>query len=719
MFNFSNKNHTDMYRLMILLGCACLIGNAVSAQKKELTDKQILKGTTGIVAPLPRVTGWADNDHYILVKPEGNDWKYYSVDVAKGTEKPYVAKKQEDEASVFVKNGDIYYNKGSESRQLTSTPAVEKNPQLSPDGLWVAFTRDNNLWAMNLQNKQEVQYTNDGTDLILNGWASWVYYEEILGRSSRYRAFWWSPDSKKIVFFRSDDSQVPMFPIYNSKGLHGYLEKTHYPKAGDPNPEVKVGIVNVEGGNVVWADFDEKDDQYFGMPFWRKDGSNLLVQWMNREQDNLKVYEVNPADGKKKEIYDEKQPTWIDWIGNMVQLNDGFLVIRDFDGWEQIYYHNNDGSLRNKVTSGPMWGTYIVKIDEPGKTIYYTANGEISTRTDFYQVKFDGTDQKRLSFGDYSHSVSLSPDNRKFITSYSNVTTPTRMALVDVKTGKVKELADSKGPEFDNYQLALPEMLWMKTSDGFDLPACVTWPLNMEPGKKYPVLISIYGGPNAGTVSDNWKGIGRNQWWAKEGVIQIAIDHRGSGKCGKKGMNYLHRNLGKWEMSDYTDWVKLLYEKPFVDREKIAITGGSYGGYITAFALTYGSDYFNYGIANYGVMDWALYDSHYTERYMDRPVDNPEGYKFNSVMTHAGKYKGGKNSMLRIVHGTMDDNVHMQNSIQLVDELQDLGKEFEFMLYPGQRHGWGGAKGVHQRNEDYKFYYKYLLNKEVPAVLMQ
>lgn len=710
-----------MYKRMILWGCLGLLSISGMAQKTDLTDTQILKGTEGITTALPYVMGWADKSHYIVAEYNGKEYDYFTVDVKKGTRKAYEwPKEKEGNGRVYLKGDDIYYEKDGHTRQLTSTAAAEKNPLLSPDGKRVAFTRDNNLYSISLEDGKEVQYTQDGSDLILNGWASWVYYEEILGRGSRYRAFWWSPDSKTIAFFRSDDSQVPMFPIYNSEGLHGYLEKTRYPKAGDPNPEVKVGMVAAEGGPVVWADFNEKDDQYFGMPFWREDGSGLLVQWMNRDQNNLKLYEVNPANGLKKELYDEKQPTWIDWIADIYPLSDGFLMIRDYDGWEQIYYHHTDGSLKNKVTHGPMWGTRIVKVDEPSKTIYFTSHGEVSTRNDFYRVRFDGKDQKRLTFGEYNHSgIQLSPDNKQFLTSYSNVATPTRLALVDVKTGKVKELMDSKGPDFDKYRLATTEMLWLKTSDGFDLPACVTWPLHMEAGKKYPVIISIYGGPNAGTVSDTWKGVGRNQWWAKEGVIQVTMDHRGSGKCGKGGMNYLHRSLGKWEMEDYIAWVKKLCENPAVDKNKIAITGGSYGGYITAFALTYGSDYFNYGIANYGVMDWALYDSHYTERYMDRPVDNPEGYKFNSVMTHADKYKGGDRSMLRIVHGTMDDNVHMQNSIQLVDKLQDLGKEFEFMLYPGQRHGWGGPKAKHQRIEDYKFYYKYLLGREMPAILKQ
>lgn len=704
--------------ILWMTGAFCLAALPVAAQQQPLTDVQIVKGVEGIETPLPVPVAWTDATHYRVNKGDRMHPEAFVVDLKTGQEQPYQA--PADAYSVKIQDGDIYYVVSGQERRLTDTPQTEQNPTLSPDGQWVAFTRGGDLYAMRLSDGKEIRYTHDGTDLILNGWASWVYYEEILGRASRYRSFWWSPDSRTLAFFRCDDTDVPMFPIYNSKGKHGFLERTHYPKAGDPNPRVRVGLVPVEGGDVVWADFNEKDDQYFGQPFWQPDGSRLLVQWMNRDQNNLKLYAVNPSDGTKKEIYDERQPTWIDWIGDLNWLKDGFLMIRDFDGWEQIYYHQTDGRLKAKLTDGKLWNTRIVRVDEKNRTVYFTSNAETPIRTDFYAVRLDGTGMKRLTRGQYTYTnICLSPDNRRFLCCYSNVSTPTRLALIDVKSGKVQDLADRKGPDYDRYQLALPEMVWIKTDDGFDLPASVIWPLNREPGKKYPVIISIYGGPNAGTVFDGWKGIGINQWWAKEGVIQIAIDHRGSGKCGKKGLNFMHRNLGKWEMADYTAWVKWLREKPFVDPDRIGITGGSYGGYITAFALTYGSDYFQYGIANFGVMDWALYDSHYTERYMDSPADNPEGYAFNSVMTHAAQYKGGKNSMLRIVHGTMDDNVHMQNSIQLIDTLQNLDKPFEFMLYPGERHGWRGPKAVHLNHENYRFWYNYLLRKEVPAILLE
>ncbi len=685
---------------LLLTGC-CAFAFSGFAQKKQLTAEQIVQGIKGIEQPIPTPAGWADASHYLVSKGMGAERKMYSVDVRTGAEAVYTTP---DEVSFqAVLKGD------------------EKNPTLSPDNQWVAFTRNNDLYAVRIADRKEVRYTTDGSDLILNGWASWVYYEEILGRATRYRSFWWSPDSKKLAFFRCDDTNVPMFPIYNSEGQHGFLEETRYPKAGDPNPKVRVGIVAVEGGGVAWADFNENDDQYFGQPYWRNDGSALIVQWMNRDQNNLKLYDINPATGEKTALYDEKQLTWIDWIDGLTWLPDGFLLVRDFDGWEHIYYHNNDGSLKKKLTAGTPWGTRIEGVDVKSKTVYYSSNAEVSTRRDLYSVRLDGTRQTRLTFGDYSHNIQLSPDYKQFLTSYSNVSTPTRLALVDIKSGKVKQLADSKDAAFDSYELALPEMAWLETSDGFKLPGTIIWPLNLDPAKKYPVIISIYGGPNAGSVTDAWRPVSAgNQWWALEGVIQVNIDHRGSGKCGKKGMDYMHRNLGKWEMEDYIAWVKYLLQKPYVDANKIGINGGSYGGYVTAFALTYGSEYFKYGIASFAVTDWSLYDSHYTERFMDSPADNPEGYRFNSVMTHADKYKGGQGgSMLRIVHGTMDDNVHLQNSIQLVDRLQNLDKEFELMLYPGERHGWRGPKSIHSQNDAYRFWYRNLFGKDAPAIILK
>ena len=288
------------------------------------------------------------------------------------------------------------------------------------------------------------------------------------------------------------------------------------------------------------------------------------------------------------------------------------------------------------------------------------------------------------------------------------------MSIYRADGSLVRELADAKTADFDRYLLGKTEMFTIPTPDGYALPALWTLPVNFDPSRKYPVLISVYGGPNAGTVFDGWKGIS-NQWLALEGVIQVAVDHRGSGHFGKTGVALMHRRLGFWEMQDYGTAARWLRALPYVDSTRICITGSSYGGYVTCMALTAGAEYFTHGIAELSVTDWRLYDSHYTERFMDAPAENPEGYKEGSVLTHAHKYKG----MLAIVHGTMDDNVHMQNAMQLVDTLQHMNKHFEVMFYPVGRHGWGGPEAVHLRSEEYRFYYQYLLRKEFPENLFK
>jgi dipeptidyl-peptidase-4 len=289
------------------------------------------------------------------------------------------------------------------------------------------------------------------------------------------------------------------------------------------------------------------------------------------------------------------------------------------------------------------------------------------------------------------------------------------MAVVDAKGKILRELGGGKGPGFDKYLIARTEIIRVPSEDGlYQLPVRITWPLDYDPSKKYPVMINIYGGPNAGTVRDGWQLNGTQQWWAKEGLIQVAMDHRASGHFGKNGINYMHRNLGQWELKDWITIVKWLHTRG-ADPARVGIAGFSYGGYMTCMALTAGADYFTHGLAGGSVTDWQLYDTHYTERFMDTPAENPEGYKQGSVMTHVGKYKG----LLRVYHGTMDDNVHMQNSLQLIKKLQESRKHFEFMLYPGGRHGWPGVQMAHSTNENNMFIYRNLLKKEMPAEFMR
>jgi dipeptidyl-peptidase-4 len=507
----------------------------------------------------------------------------------------------------------------------------------------------------------------------------------------------------------------------DGNGQHGYVEKVRYPKAGDPNPAVKVGVASPDGGNIVWADFNEKDDQYFGLPYWTPDGSALWVQWMPRTQDNLKIFSVNPTSGAKQVLYQETQKTWIDLDdeGSRIKFlanGKGFLLFSDQTGWRHLYHYDMTGKLVNAVTTGKYTVLDIEYVDEKNSVVYFTARGlENTARHDLYRVNLNGKNLLRLTFGDYNHGeISLSPDASYFVTTYSNVSTPAKATLVNNKGKIIKDLGEAKAAEFDQYELAKTELLRVKSDDGlYELPMRVVWPLNMDKSKKYPVLISIYGGPNAGTCWDGWSLNGNQQWYAKEGLIQVVMDHRASGHFGKEGVNYMHRNLGYWEMKDYSTMVKWLVDNGSADPTKICITGFSYGGYMSCYALTYGADVFTHAMAGGSVTDWTYYDTHYTEKLMDTPAENPDGYKSSSVLTHVSKFKG----TLQIVHGIIDDNVHLQNTINFTSKLQDAKKEFELMTYSGGRHGWPGNKWLHYTNMKTKFIYTNLLGKEMPATL--
>ena len=694
------------------------------AQQKAFDPVELQKGVLPekIIQNLPRFVRWVDDENFIVNKAANPSVppQFVQVNVKTGIETPAENVRPAGTGkAVFMRNGDVQYrDAGGTVTALTNDKDEEKNPVFSPDSNWVAYTKNNNLYTYDLINKKENQLTTDGTQTILNGFATWVYFEEIFGRPTTYKAFWWAPDSKTIAYMRFDENRIPMFPIYRADGNHGTLEETRYPKAGDPNPDVKLGFVQATGGATTWADFNSAVDHQLGWPKWTPDGSALYVQWQNRGQDSLRMFAVKP-DGSKTEVYFETQKTWTDLSeadNRLTFINGGkdMLIQSDKTGWNHLYLYAATGQFKNAVTSGDYRVQDVKHLDEKEGRVYFTARGrENSARTDLYSIKLNGKDLRRITFGDYNHTVELSPNAKNILTTYSNATTPVQMATVDNKGKTMHVIVSAKDVDFDRYPIAKTELIRIKSADGkFELPALVTWPANMDPNKRYPMLVSVYGGPDAGTVMDRWTWNATRQWYAQEGLIQVAFDHRASGHFGKAGVNYMHRNLGYWEMEDYKTMAKWFIEKGYADSAKICMTGFSYGGYMSCYAVTYGADVFKYGMAGGSVTDWHLYDSHYTERFMDLPSENPEGYKNSSVLNYVDRYKG----MLQIVHGTMDDNVHMQNSMQLVSALEDKKKDFELMLYPNGRHGWAmlREKNQHFENLKIKFIYKYLLEKPVP-----
>ena len=658
-------------------------------------------------------------------------------------------------------------------------PESAVNLTYSPDSTKLAFTRDNDLYVVDIASGKETRLTHDGTDVILNGYASWVYYEEILGRPSRYRAFWWSPDSRKIGFYRFDNSEVPMFPIYSAYpnpqaaasqsqspkvtdlGLGGSLSETRYPKAGQTNPQVRIGIIDLgacegcplsgsgECGSpeIVWADFDPTLDQYFGIPFWGPDSKEFFIARMPRLQNTIDLYAVNIADGSKRHVYNETYKTWLNWFDGVVFTDKGLYMSREFEtGWQQIYFLSYDGKEFRRLTDGTNWSVAIQRVDEKKGEVYFTAKRDATVRQALYKVDSKGV-IKALTDPAYNViGVRFSPDGKYFAAAYSNVTTPTRVAVFTTSGGVVSEghnediepanlrkpavpakkqkgyglagyvVADMQGPDYDASKYALGQLVHMQTRDGFTLPGMIVYPKSFDPAKQYPVHVDIYGGPDSPQVNDRWiTPNSSNQWYSDNEIIQITVDPRAEGHNGREGLDMIYRQLSVVELEDFCDWADWLMEKPYVRDEKIGIEGFSYGGMMTALILFRASDKFHYGIAGAGVYDWLLYDTHYTERYMDTPQANPDGYKAGSIINYVSEYpveygtpEGVEPVMLKLTHGTGDDNVHLQNSLWLINELHRHGKKFEFMIYPDGMHGYRGYQGQHFQNDNREFWLKYL-----------
>jgi len=663
------------------------------------------------------------------------------------------------------------------------------NLTYSPDSTKLAFTRNNDLYVVDIASGMETRLTYDGTELILNGYASWVYYEEILGRPSRYKAFWWSPDSKKIGFYRFDNTGVPLFPIYSAfsknyagdpehptaapamsqspkvtdLGLGGSLSETRYPKCGQTNPEVRIGIVTLPdpsasapdlAGSIVWADFDPAEDQYFGIPFWGSDSQEFFIARMPRLQNTLDLYSISVKDGSRTHIYNETYKTWLDWIDQVVFTERGLYMARNFEtGWQQIYFLSYDGKEFRRLTDGTNWSLSVLRVDEKKGEVYFTAKRDASVRQAVYKVDSKGVITALTDPAYNAAGVRFSPDGKYFIASYSNVTTPTKVAVFQTSGGMVSDghggdimeanlrgpvsqklrkgvyglkgmvVADSAPEGYDPADHVLGQLVHMTTADGFTLPGMIVYPKNFDPSKKYPVHVDIYGGPDTPVVRDRWTAPNAvNQWWSENGIIQIWVDPRAAGHNGREGLDMIYRQLTVNEVKDFIAWADWLKALPYVDDDKIGVEGFSFGGTMTSMLLMQAPDRFHYGIAGGGVYDWALYDTHYTERYMDTPQNNPEGYKISRVLEYAQDYPTTfecncihpdgaaiEPVMLKITHGTGDDNVHHQNTLLLVDALQKAGKKFDFMVYPDGMHGYRGYQGEHFLKANQAFWRRYLL----------
>jgi len=584
-------------------------------------------------------------------------------------------------------NDLFYYELGSDRAiRLTSNPEEEVSEEFSPDGRMISFVRENNLYVEDLgMQRHERALTRDGGAKIINGRLDWVYQEELYGRGN-FGAYWWSPDSTSIAFLRFDETPVPEFTVVDHIPYDQNVEITPYPKAGDPNPLVKLGVVNAAGGDIRWIDTYKYQpaDLLISRVAWTPDSKKVVYQAQNREQTFLDVNFAAARDGKSANVIHETSKAWVGINENPIWLKDGsFLWASERNGWEHLYHYSADGKLLRQVTDGKWEIASIQDADEQNGFIYFTATEHSHIAPHAYRVKLDGSGLTRLTMTEGSHRISLSPANNYFIDTWSDLNTPSQVRLYDASGKLVRVIAENKVDALKQYKLGTAELLQVKTRDGFVMEAMMIKPPDFDARKKYPVMSFTYSGPHAPQVRNSW-GSTTYMWHqllAQKGYIIWVCDNRTASGKGLESTWPVYKNFGELELRDLEDGLTWLKSQPYVDGSRIGLWGWSYGGFMTSYALTH-SKSFKIGIAGGTVSDWRDYDSIYTERYMQTPQNNPEGYK-KSAPAKAAKDLHGK---LLLIHGAIDDNVHMQNTMQFVYELQKAGKQFELMLYPKSRH---------------------------------
>lgn len=588
-------------------------------------------------------------------------------------------------ALLLASKGDLflYRLKEKDLLRLTETDAMESDAKLSPDGSRVAFVRDHDLYSIDIASGEEFRLTEDGGETILNGELDWVYEEEF----SLSTGYWWSPDGTYIAFLRFDETGVTRFPLTDFLPVHNEVEWQHYPKAGDDNPVVTVGVVDVAKGSTAWLDTGDDADTYVARVDWVSHGPLVAVQHLNREQDHLRLLFGDPETGATRVVLEEKAETFVNIRDQhfFFEEREAFLWSSERDGWQHLYLYDLEGNELERLTQGEWMVTSLAGVDEKRGRIYFSATEKSPRERHLYRVELGGGGFERLSEAEGTHSMTLSPEGKNYIGRHSSYRHPTKTGIYRSDGKREFWIEENVVEELEDYALSLPEPVTFTGEDGTLFHGEITKPALFTPGEKYPVIVYVYGGPHAQVVRNRWGG-SRFLWhqmMAQKGFVIFSMDNRGSFARGKVFEDALYRIMGQVEVADQLQGVEYLKTLPYVDPDRIGVWGWSYGGYMTLLCLMKGGEAFQAGVSVAPVADWRDYDTIYTERYMDRPQDNGEGYEIGSPVTHVDKLA----APLLLVHGTGDDNVHFANSVQLVDKLIGAGKPFELMIYPGRLHG--------------------------------
>lgn len=586
------------------------------------------------------------------------------------------------------------------SKKLTKILEQVQEPTFSPDGKKIAFAKENNLFVYDVSSKEINQVTNDGKkNAIINGITDWVYEEEF----AFVRAFDWSADSKKLAFIRFDESQVPEFSmdIYK-KNLYPTAETFKYPKAGEKNATVSLHIFDLASKSVKNVNLNNYNDFYIARLKWTNDANILSAQVLNRHQDNLDLLFIDGNSASSKVVLNEKDKAYVDVTDNLTFLKDNsFIWTSEKDGWNHIYLYDKTGKLKNQVTKGNWEVTAYYGFDEKAKTIYYQSTENGSIVRDIYKISLDGKKKTKLSKNLGTNEATFSPNFSLFINKFSSSTVPTTYTLNNSSDGQqVQSIVDNSSlqEKLKKYNLPSKEFFELTTEKGHKLNAWMIKPKDFDASKKYPVFMYQYSGPGSQEVANEW--FNANDYWfmmlTQQGYIVACVDGRGTGFKGAAFKKCTQKELGKYEVEDQIDAAKVIGNYPYVDKTRIGIFGWSFGGFMASNCIMKGADIFKTAIAVAPVTNWRFYDSIYTERYMQTPQENASGYDDNSPINHVSKLKGN----FLLIHGTADDNVHVQNSMQMIEALVQANKQFEWAIYPDKNHGiYGGYTRIQLYNK--------------------
>lgn len=594
---------------------------------------------------------------------------------------------------VFEHKGDLYYCRrdGTEAGRLTSSPKGEEHWTLSPDGKFVAFVRDNDLWVVDVASHTERALTEGGSDTLRRGKPDWVYGEEVLGRGRS--SYWWSPDSTRIAYLEIDSSPVKVYTLVNDIPEDLRVEPVRYPKVGQANPTAKLFSVQVAGGEpreVELPDYTASDMLILNVG-WRADSSGFIAFVSNRFQTWADVLACPSDGGAPKKLFRESTKAWVETPAAPKFLNDGtFLFQSERTGWQHFYHYSKDGELLKQVTAGEWNAKSIVELDEEHHRLYISGSNEQGTGDYLYSVALDGEGtvppKQLLTAAPGVHRTKVSPKGTYFVDSWSDPQRSTRVGIYQTADQKlVRTLDTNPVRDLNKFILGTYERVQIPMKDGFILEGSILKPADFNPAKRYPVWFMTYAGPNMPTVSSGWSRRSNDEYLCNAGFIAFRADPRSASGKGVGSAWTAYKQLGVQELKDIEEAIKWLSENPWVDAARIGMSGHSYGGYMTSYCLTH-SKLFAAGVAGAPVTDWRDYDSIYTERYMLTPAENPEGYEKSSVVK-AAKDLHGK---LLLVHGMIDDNVHPQNSTRFMRALHRADKQFDVMFYPESRHGVGG-----------------------------